>query len=127
MTSARARPVLEVKDLRAYFSTEAGPVRAVNGVISTVGEGGADIGRREMLLGAATCMRGIRTACREPVSGNVRECSASFRRSDASTLSRCRALDAACRGEAHVMILRLPNDCMTALVPGYAVTETMHD
>lgn len=64
VTSARARPVLEVKDLRTYFPMEMAPVPAVNGVILTVGEDEGYIldrvdhprGRRECLVSAATCM-----------------------------------------------------------------------
>jgi hypothetical protein len=38
MTGLQARPLLEVNDLKAYFSTEAGPVRSMNGgVIFAVG------------------------------------------------------------------------------------------
>ncbi len=77
VTSARARPVLEVKDLKAYFSTEAGLVRAVNGVIFTVGEGNildhADhpAARREMLVSAATCMRGVAARWTGTASGAI--------------------------------------------------------
>ena len=69
VTSARARPVLEVKDLRTYFPMEMAPVPAVNGVILTVGEDEGYIldrvdhprGRRECLVSAATCMSWLGT------------------------------------------------------------------
>ena len=38
MTDASAPPVLEVEDLRTYIATDAGVVRAVDGVSFSVGE-----------------------------------------------------------------------------------------
>ena len=67
--SARAWPLLEVKDLKTYSSTEADLVRAVNGVTFAVDEAEVDIldrvghprDWRECLVSAAICMSG--SAC----------------------------------------------------------------